>query len=176
MSLSSLFTTVIGLQGSPEGVITSSVFDAYLPVQRWRKNRRGSRSGRTPRGSSSSAGRPRHESSIAKNYFEIELDREELFAIELDMDQRGPPGQRKSPECQSPQTGLEHVCQSSRRDSRVSTNPVVRIGAERRVRRIRLHLHPQEVLSVSPCGRLAFRSTVLSRVQLSTYESHPAHQ
>ena len=32
------------------------------------KNRRGSRSGRTLRGSSSSAGRPRHESSIAKNY------------------------------------------------------------------------------------------------------------
>ena len=50
------------------------------------ENRRGSRSGRTLRGSSSSAGRPRHESSIAKNYFEIELDREELFAIELDMD------------------------------------------------------------------------------------------
>ena len=32
------------------------------------KNRNGSRSGRTLRGSSSSAGRPRHESSIAKNY------------------------------------------------------------------------------------------------------------
>ena len=28
----------------------------------------------------------RHESSIAKNFFEIELDREELFAIELDLD------------------------------------------------------------------------------------------
>ena len=38
------------------------------------KNRRGSRSGRTLRGSSSSAGRPRHESSMAKNHFEIELD------------------------------------------------------------------------------------------------------
>ena len=50
------------------------------------ENRRGSRSGRTLRVSSSSAGRPRHESSIAKNYFEIELDREELFAIDLDMD------------------------------------------------------------------------------------------
>ena len=49
------------------------------------ENRRGSRSGRTLHRSSSSAG-PRHESSIAKNYFEIELDREELFAIELDMD------------------------------------------------------------------------------------------
>ena len=34
------------------------------------KNRRGSRSGRTLRGSSSSAGRPRHESSISKNYLE----------------------------------------------------------------------------------------------------------
>ena len=77
------------------------------------KNRRRSRSGRTFRGSSSSAGPPWHESSIAKNYFEIELDQEELFAIELDMDQRGPLGQRKSPKCQSPQTGLEHVCQSS---------------------------------------------------------------
>ena len=32
------------------------------------RNRRGSRSGQTLRGSSSSAGRPRHESSIAKNY------------------------------------------------------------------------------------------------------------
>ena len=31
-------------------------------------------------------GTTRHESSIAKNYFEIELDREELFAIELDLD------------------------------------------------------------------------------------------
>ena len=40
MSLSSLFTTVIGFQGSPEGVITSSVFDAYLPVQRWRRSQR----------------------------------------------------------------------------------------------------------------------------------------
>ena len=29
------------------------------------------------------------------------LDREELFPIELDMDQRGPPGQRKSPKFQS---------------------------------------------------------------------------
>ena len=34
------------------------------------ENRRGSRSGRTLRVSSSSAGRPRHESSIAKNYLE----------------------------------------------------------------------------------------------------------
>ena len=50
------------------------------------ENRRGSRSGRTLRYSSSSAGRPRHESLIAKNHFEIELDREELFAIELDLD------------------------------------------------------------------------------------------
>ena len=33
-----------------------------------KKSRSGSRSGRTLRGSSSSAGRPRHESSIAKNY------------------------------------------------------------------------------------------------------------
>ena len=109
------------------------------------KNRRGSRSGRTLRGSSSSAGRPRHEGSIAKNYFEIEIDREELFAIELDMDWRGPPGQRKSPKCQSPETRLEHVCQSARRDCRVSTNPGARIGAQRRVRRLRLHYHPQEV-------------------------------
>ena len=44
------------------------------------ENRRSSRPGRTLRGSSSSAGRPRHESSISKNYLE------ELFAIELDMD------------------------------------------------------------------------------------------
>ena len=28
------FTTVVGIQGSAEGVIASSVFDAYLPVQR----------------------------------------------------------------------------------------------------------------------------------------------
>ena len=32
MSLSRLYTTVIGIQGSAEGVIASSVFDAYLPV------------------------------------------------------------------------------------------------------------------------------------------------
>ena len=111
------------------------------------ENRRDSRSGRTLRGSSSSAGRHRHESSIAKNCSEIELDRQELFPIELDMDWWGPPGQRKSPKCQSPETGLEHVCQSARRDCRVSTNLGARIGAERRVRRIRLHLHPQEVWS-----------------------------
>ena len=40
MSLSRLCTTVIGLQGSAEGFIASSVFDAYLPVQRWRKSQR----------------------------------------------------------------------------------------------------------------------------------------
>ena len=41
MSLSRVGTAVIGIQGSAEGVIAegviaSSVFDAYLPVQRWR--------------------------------------------------------------------------------------------------------------------------------------------
>ena len=73
------------------------------------ENRRGSGSGRTLRGSSSSAGRPLHESSIAKNNFEIELDREEKFANELDMDKRVLPGQRKSPKSQSPETELERL-------------------------------------------------------------------
>ena len=50
------------VQGSFDGVVAGSVFEAYLP------DYRGSRSGRTLRESSSSAGRPRHESSIAKNY------------------------------------------------------------------------------------------------------------
>ena len=63
------------------------------------------------------------------------------------MDKRGPPGQRKSPKFQSPETRLVHVCQSPRRDCRVSTNPGAWIGAQRRVRRIRLHYHPQEVWS-----------------------------
>ena len=40
------------------------------PSTAMEKNRRGSRSWRTLRVSSSSAGRPRHESSIAKNYLE----------------------------------------------------------------------------------------------------------
>ena len=56
-------TTVIQMQDSPEGACsmhTSQYSDG--------ENRRGSRSGRTLRGSSSSAGRPRHESSISKNY------------------------------------------------------------------------------------------------------------
>ena len=66
-ALSKVGTTVIQFLVSAEGVIACSVFDS---VQRWRKNRRGSRSGRTLRVSSSSAGRPRHESSIAKNYLE----------------------------------------------------------------------------------------------------------
>ena len=143
VSLLRLCTTVIGIQGSAEGVIASSVFDAYLQYSDGEN--RSCRCGRTLRRSSSSAGRPPHESSIAKELFEIELDREELFAIDLDMDWRGPPGQRKSPKCQSPETRLEHVCQSARRDSRVSTNPGSRIGAERRARRIRLHNHAQEV-------------------------------
>ena len=56
-------------------------------------------------------------------------------------------GQRKSPKYYSPETGLEHVCQSARRDCRVSTNPGARIGAQRRVRRLRLHYHPEEVWS-----------------------------
>ena len=58
VSLSRIGTTVIGFQGSAERVT------AYSDGE----NRRGSRSGRTLRVSSSSAGRPRHESSIAKNY------------------------------------------------------------------------------------------------------------
>ena len=33
-------TAVIQMQDSPEGVIASSVFDAYLPVQRLRKSQR----------------------------------------------------------------------------------------------------------------------------------------
>ena len=57
MSLSRVGTTVIGIRGSAEGVIACSDGE----------NRRGSRSGRTCV-SNSSAGRPRHESSIAKNY------------------------------------------------------------------------------------------------------------
>ena len=36
-SLSIVGTTFIGIQGSAEGVIACSVFDAHLPVQRWRK-------------------------------------------------------------------------------------------------------------------------------------------
>ena len=63
------------------------------------------------------------------------------------MDQRGPPGQRKSPQFQSQETRLVHVCQSARRDCRVSTNLGAWNGAQRRVRRIRLHHHPQEVRS-----------------------------
>ena len=124
-------------------VLSLAAFSMHTSQYNDGENRSGSRSGRTLRRSSSSAGRPPHESSIAKNYFEIELDREELFPIELDMDWRGPPGQRKSPKCQSPETELEHVCQSARRDCRVSTNW---IGAQRRVPRIRLH-HHQEVWS-----------------------------
>ena len=43
------------------------------PSTAMEKHRRGSRSGRTLRGSSSSAGRPWHESSIAKNYLKSRL-------------------------------------------------------------------------------------------------------
>ena len=57
-AISMVGTSVIGIQGSAEGVIACSDGE----------NRRGSRSGRTFRVSSSSAGRPRHESSIEKNY------------------------------------------------------------------------------------------------------------
>ena len=91
------------------------------------------------------------------NYFEIELDREELFAIELDMDQRGQPGKRVS---QMPKSRNRTGRRLSERTTRLpSVHKSWReVRAERRVRRIRLHLHPQEVLSVSPCGRLAFRS------------------
>ena len=60
-ALSKVGTTVMKIQGSFEGD-TSQYSDG--------ENRRGSRSGRTLRGSSSSAGRPRHESSIAKNYLQ----------------------------------------------------------------------------------------------------------
>ena len=42
---------------------------------------------------------------------------------------------------------MVYVCQSPRRDSRVSTNPGAWIGAQRRVRRISLHYLPQEVWS-----------------------------
>ena len=38
--LSSVGTTVTGIQGSAKGVIASSVFDAFLSVQRWRKSQR----------------------------------------------------------------------------------------------------------------------------------------
>ena len=66
-ALSRMGTTVFKTQGSSEGVVAGGVFEAYLP------DCRKSRFGQTLRGSSSSAGRPRHES-------------EELFAIELDLD------------------------------------------------------------------------------------------
>ena len=66
-ALSRMGTTVIETQGSAEGVVAGSVFEAYIP------DCRKSRFGQTLRGSSSSAGRLRHES-------------EELFAIELDLD------------------------------------------------------------------------------------------
>ena len=51
------------------------------------------------------------------------------------------------PNAKSPETELEHVFQSARRDCRVSTIPGARIGAVRRVRRIRLLHHPKEVWS-----------------------------
>ena len=110
------------------------------------ENRRGSRSGRTHRGSR--AGRPRHESSIAKNC----LRSSSTWTSGVHLDKESLPNAK----VQKPDWNTSD--QSSRRDCRVSTNPGAWIGAQRRLRRIRLHHHPQEVLSVSPCGRLAFRS------------------
>ena len=45
----------------------------------------------------------------------------------------------------------------ARRDCRVSTNPGARIGAERRVRRIRLHLHPHDPSIASATTRAPTR-------------------
>ena len=86
----------------------------------------------------------------------------------LDVDTRGPLGQKKFPECQSPETGLEHVCQSARRDCRVSTNPGARIGAEGRVRQLSLHYHPQEVWSRCSSGHTSV--ICVCRLDVATWQ------
>ena len=111
------------------------------------KNRRGSRSGRTLRGSSSNAGRPRHESSIEKNYLKSSSIAKNCFRSSSTWTSGVHRDKESLPNAKSPETRLEHVCQSARRDCRVSTNPGAWIGAQRGVRRIRLHYHPQEVWS-----------------------------
>ena len=115
------------VQGSFDGVVAGSVFEAYLP------DYRGSRSGRTLRGWSSSAGRPRHESSIAKNYLESSsikkncLRSSSTWTSGVHRDKESPTKSK----VQKPDWYTSD--QSSRRDYRVSTNPGSWIGAQRRV-------------------------------------------
>ena len=111
------------IQGSVGGVVACSDGE----------NRRGSRSGRTLRGSSSSAGRPRHESSISKNYLEsssIEkncLRSSSTWTSGVHRDKESLPNSKvKKPDWYTSD-------QSSRRDCRVSTSPGSWIGAQRRV-------------------------------------------
>ena len=125
-SVSSLMS-LSRVQGSFDGVVAGSVFEAYLP------DYRGSRSGRTLRGSSSSAGRPRHESSIAKNYLEsssIEkncLRSSSTWTSGVHRDKESPTKSK----VQKPDWYTSNQC--SRRVYRVSTNPRSWIGAQRRV-------------------------------------------
>ena len=67
------------------------------------------------------------------------------------MDWRGPPGQRKSPKCQSPETRLVHVCQSARRDCRVFTNPGAWIGAHT----VQLRAHISQLCMPAERGNMA---------------------
>ena len=112
VSLSRVGTTVFGIQGSAEGFIACSD----------QEHRRGGRSGRTLRVSSSSAGRPRHESSIAKNYLKsssIEkncLRSSSTWTSGVHRDKESLPNSKiQKPDWYSSD-------RSSRRDCRVSTN------------------------------------------------------
>ena len=109
-----------------------------------------------------------------RTILKIELNREELFPIELDMDSWGPPGQRKPPKLakvQKPDWNTSARAIARRASGRVYTNPGVRIGAFKGERDDRLRNHPQEVWS-----RFTFRSghtsvsCVLLRLNVATWQ------
>ena len=108
------------MQGSFEGVVSSSVFGCIPP------------------------------STAMEKIAEVVV-LGELFADRARV--RDVPGMRaRSRRTILKSSSIEKLCdrarhglaESTRRDCRSSTNPGARIGAERRVRRIRLHLHPQD--------------------------------
>ena len=145
--LSKLGSTVFQMQDSFEGVVAGSVFRFSTAMEKNRRDDPGMRA--------------RLEKNCLRSSSTSGVHR----------DKKGLP----NPKVQTPNWNT-----SARvHDSTAEFPQILARGPEkkRRVRRIRLHHHhPQEVLSVSQCCRLAFRATVLSQVQLNTHESHPAHQ